>query len=199
MEAPIKKIDRRIKKTKKLLKDGLTALMQNKSIKDITVKELADSIDINRGTFYLYYKDIYDMLDKVETEMMEEFNELVCAHPAGSLVQDPLPLLEEIFVFLSENAEICIVLLSNNGDISFIKKLTQVVHEKCLNDWLKIYNKVDPQNFEYSYSYFLYGCVGLVETWLTNGMPESPQSMAVLLKDLILNGIFKLPADASAQ
>lgn len=189
MEKTVKKIDRRIKKTKRLLREGLTRLMQAKSINDITVKELADSVDINRGTFYLYYKDIYDMLDKVETEMMEEFNELLQSYSVEKVVMQPLILLENIFVFIADNADICIALLSKNGDIGFIKKLTHFLHEKCLKDWIQISHNVDETHFEYAYSYFIYGSVGLIETWLNDGMKNTPQEMAVLLWDLIMNGI----------
>ena len=42
------KKDRRIRKTEKQLLDGLTKLMETKSINDITVRELADIVDINR-------------------------------------------------------------------------------------------------------------------------------------------------------
>lgn len=45
------KTDRRIKRTRYLLVYALTSLMLKKSIKDITVKELCESVDINRGTF----------------------------------------------------------------------------------------------------------------------------------------------------
>ena len=49
-----KKEDRRVRRTKKLLSQGLIELMQQKQVKDITVRELADLVDVNRGTFYLY-------------------------------------------------------------------------------------------------------------------------------------------------
>lgn len=55
-------IDRRVMRTKTLLIHSLSTLMKQKNIKDITVKELCELADINRGTFYLHYKDIYDML-----------------------------------------------------------------------------------------------------------------------------------------
>lgn len=67
------KTDRRIKRTRYLLVHALTSLMLKKSIKDITVKELCESVDINRGTFYLHYKDIYDMLEQTEQELLEQF------------------------------------------------------------------------------------------------------------------------------
>ena len=50
-----KKEDRRVRRTKKLLIQALTELMQQKPVKEITVKELTDLADMNRGTFYLYY------------------------------------------------------------------------------------------------------------------------------------------------
>ena len=56
------KVDRRVRKTKAQLRAGLARLMQKKSIKEITVKELVEEVDINRSTFYLHYTDIYQML-----------------------------------------------------------------------------------------------------------------------------------------
>ena len=49
------KVDRRVRKTKAQLRAGLARLMQKKSIKEITVKELVEEVDINRSTFYLHY------------------------------------------------------------------------------------------------------------------------------------------------
>ena len=46
-----KKVDRRVRKTKRQLRLALTKLLQEKPIKDITVREIADMVDINRGTF----------------------------------------------------------------------------------------------------------------------------------------------------
>ena len=67
-----KKTDRRVRKTKSQLKTGLAQLMREKSIREITVKELVDAVDINRSTFYLHYSDIPGLLAEVENEMMEE-------------------------------------------------------------------------------------------------------------------------------
>ena len=62
------KMDRRVRRTKALLLQGLIQLMEEKDIKDISVKELSDLADINRGTFYLHYSDVYNMLGKIEFE-----------------------------------------------------------------------------------------------------------------------------------
>ena len=60
------KVDRRVRKTKAQLRAGLARLMQKKSIKEITVKELVDEVDINRSTFYLHYSDIPTLLREIE-------------------------------------------------------------------------------------------------------------------------------------
>ena len=61
-----KKVDRRVIKTRRQLKKGLAALMKEKSVNQITVKELVEEVDINRSTFYLHFKDIQDLLREIE-------------------------------------------------------------------------------------------------------------------------------------
>ena len=54
--------DRRVRRTKQLIKQSLIELMHEKPFKDITVKDITERADLNRGTFYLHYVDIYDLL-----------------------------------------------------------------------------------------------------------------------------------------
>lgn len=67
-----KKTDRRVRRTKLLLTNALVSLLETKTLKDISVKELCDKADINRGTFYLHYKDIYDMMNQIETDILNQ-------------------------------------------------------------------------------------------------------------------------------
>ena len=72
-----RKEDRRVRRTKKLLTQALTQLLQRKQVNEITVRELTDLADMNRGTFYLYYKDISDMLEKIEDELFENLDTII--------------------------------------------------------------------------------------------------------------------------
>lgn len=74
------KTDRRVRKTRAQLRAGLATLMQKKSIKEITVKELVEEVDINRSTFYLHYADIYQMLESIENELMDEIQKTIQGH-----------------------------------------------------------------------------------------------------------------------
>ena len=69
--------DRRVRRTKKLLKQGLSELMKEKDFKDISVKDITDRMDLNRGTFYLHYNDIYDLLEKIEDDVIHDFQTVI--------------------------------------------------------------------------------------------------------------------------
>ena len=55
--------DRRIRYTRYALQNALIACMQQKPFNRITVREICETADINRSTFYMHYKDIYELLD----------------------------------------------------------------------------------------------------------------------------------------
>ena len=59
--------------------------MEQKSVKEVTVKELTDLVNINRSTFYLHYTDIYHMLESIENELFEEILHTIHAHPVSPL------------------------------------------------------------------------------------------------------------------
>ena len=183
-----KKEDRRVRRTKKLLSQGLIELMQQKQVKDITVRELADLVDVNRGTFYLYYRDIFDMLERLEEELFEQLNTVIRAHKGEPVFTHARPMLTELFQIVAENKEICRVLLSDNGDIKFLQRLSDLIQEKLRTDWLNgcVGNETE---FEYRYAFGALGFVGLLRTWLHRDCAESAENMAVMADSLIRQGI----------
>lgn len=183
-----KKEDRRVRRTKKLLSQGLIELMQHKQVKDITVRELADLVDVNRGTFYLYYRDIFDMLERLEEELFEQLNAVILAHKGEPVLTHARPMLTDLFRIVAENKEICSVLLGDNGDIKFLQKLSNVIQEKLRTDWLNGYVENETE-FEYRYAFGALGFIGLLRTWLHRDCAESADDMAALADSLIRQGI----------
>lgn len=181
--------DRRVRKTKRQLRQGLTELLAEKGAKDITVRELSERVDMNRGTFYLHYKDIFDMIERIEKEMFEDFHGVLEKHPVRSLNGKPLPMLIDVFRFVAKNADMCTVLIGKNGDLAFVNRLKSLVKDRCLSDWMKLFNTGKSKNFEYFYSFIVSGCIGLLQNWLENGMKEPPEHMASLAEQMILTGI----------
>ncbi|MEW8976513.1 MAG: TetR/AcrR family transcriptional regulator, partial [Exiguobacterium sp.] len=64
------KTDPRILRTRKLIMDSFIELSGKKEFKDITVKDITTEAMINRATFYYHFEDIYDLLDKVLSEVL---------------------------------------------------------------------------------------------------------------------------------
>ena len=91
MTAP--KTDRRILRTRALLRQGLAELMQEKNAGDITVKELVAHANVNRSTFYLHYTDIDQMLASVEAELLARIEASVQAHPIDPHQAQIFPLV----------------------------------------------------------------------------------------------------------
>ena len=70
------KEDKRVIKTKRALRLGLAELLAEKSIQNITVKELSDRVEINRSTFYANFTDIYDLYHKTEDIVIQEISDI---------------------------------------------------------------------------------------------------------------------------
>ena len=183
-----KKEDRRVRRTKKLLTQALTQLLQEKQINEITVKELTDLADMNLGTFYLYYKDMFDMLEKIEDGMFEALNAIVSLHEHDDMSQQTKLILLDLFRFIEDNQEMCRVLLSPHGDMSFLHRLNEVVRGKCLKACPDSLREKGEADFDYHYSFVVFGCAGIIRAWVNRNCQESAEAMAELAYGMILRG-----------
>ena len=191
----IEPVDRRVRKTRRQLRECLITLLKEKKVQDITVRELTDMADLNRGTFYLHYKDVFDLLEKTEAELQEDFNQLVCKHDAVDLKQRPSVIFNEIYSLVYDNADLIEILLGENGDLNFLNRLKQLIREKCLKDWMEVFRSGNAAAFDAFFSFIVSGCIGLVQYWLQTGLKETPEQMAKLTEHIITKGIGVLEID----
>ena len=191
----IEPVDRRVRKTRRQLRECLITLLKDKKVQDITVRELTDMADLNRGTFYLHYKDVFDLLEKTEAELQEDFNQLVCKHDAVDLKQRPSVIFNEIYSLVYDNADLIEILLGENGDLNFVNRLKQLIREKCLKDWMEVFRSGNAAAFDAFFSFIVSGCIGLVQYWLQTGLKETPEQMAKLTEHIITKGIGVLEID----
>ena len=188
----IEPVDRRVRKTRRQLRECLITLLKEKKVQDITVRELTDMADLNRGTFYLH---VFDLLEKTEAELQEDFNQLVCKHDAVDLKQRPSVIFNEIYSLVYDNADLIEILLGENGDLNFVNRLKQLIREKCLKDWMEVFRSGNAAAFDAFFSFIVSGCIGLVQYWLQTGLKETPEQMAKLTEHIITKGIGVLEID----
>lgn len=182
------KTDRRIRKTKKQLRQGLAKLMSSKSINEITVKELVEEVDINRSTFYLHYTDIYNMLEKIENELMEEIMSIITFNEENLKdKEDSYPFLEKLFTMLDNNRDICKALIGPHGDMSFVTKIEEYISKNTEQYSSKLFQKEIQDDMKYIHAYCITGCVGMIKTWIINNPADSPQHMAEVTSSMLIN------------
>ena len=189
-EQSIKKpLDRRVRKTKALLRHCLAECMKTKKINEITVKELTDMSDLNRGTFYLHYRDVYDLLEKTEDELIDDVNQLLRKHEPAELRERPYVIFEEIFSLARDNRDIVEILMGEHGDLQFQDRLKEVVKEKCLKDVMEVYRSKNPENYTVFFYFMLSGCIGILQYWIKTGFQESPSEIATITEKILHDGI----------
>lgn len=182
-------LDRRVRKTRQQLQHCLAVLLKEKKIQEITVREITEMADLNRGTFYLHYKDVFDLLEKVELELLDELDGTLQKYQASDLHQKLSLIFTDLFVCVQENAEMVQILLGENGDLNFVNQVKERVREKCLKDWFELFNSQDSQLFDAFNAFVVSGCLGLVTYWLQNGMKESPKELAQIAEQIMMHGI----------
>jgi len=70
-------MDRRTEKTKKAIRIAFLTLLDKKSLSKITIAEISELADLGRGTFYLHYKDIYDLYEQIENDLYAEIEQML--------------------------------------------------------------------------------------------------------------------------
>lgn len=127
------KDDHRVRVTKIIIKNTFLSLLSHKKIKDITVKELCSFANINRGTFYAHYTDIYDLLSKIENELLENFK--LKLQPLSNSTREnviSIDVCTSIFNFIKQNMDICSIILSENLDSDILYKMLELGKEQCI-------------------------------------------------------------------
>lgn len=181
-----KKVDRRVIKTRRQLKKGLAALMKEKSVNQITVKELVEEVDINRSTFYLHFKDIQDLLREIEENMEAQIKRAIEEHPIVSGNENAFYFIEDMFRVLDEEREISKALIGPNGDMGFIHRIERIIKENSRGTLEKMFPG-KKEDLKYFYAFCLSGCLGLVKVWLNEGEEKSPEEMAQMTFNMIAN------------
>lgn len=126
--------------TKENIVNAYLDLIPTKKWDKISVKELCAKANITRGTFYQYYSDIYDLMEQIETTLLDDLNRRY--KEASKYVQPgySIEMFEEKFDYTPPQPlkawfkfckkykkEISVLLDPKNGDTYFVKKLKTIL------------------------------------------------------------------------
>ncbi len=180
--------DRRIRKTRQVLRQSFASLLAEKPLEDITVKELTERADINRGTFYCHYKDIYDLKDQIERELFDEFVAVIDGYGVDNLRRELRSVMTDVFRFLQHNKEFGTIISAYKTDSLFFAWVRSEIFRRGLSEWQRIYGFQDSIQWDYYLDFVVAGCVTMLQSWIQKGMRESPEEMGALSERFILYG-----------
>ena len=172
-------------KTKNKIIKTYMSIYEKKDISKITIKEIADKSNYNRGTFYLYYKDIYDLHDKIKIELLNNIKTKIELLLEENILDFDI-FFKTLISFFEQNENYLITLITHDNNFSEdIKKIMK-------NNLTKILRKDITNNkyTDYLIEYHISSVFSLITYWVKTNKNISKEELFTLFKEIITKGVF---------
>ena len=175
----------RTAQTRARIKRALIELIGEKGFDALTVSDVTRRAKINRGTFYLHFIDKYDMLEKLEDELIARLEQALLAtppeHAATAVELFPYETILGALVLAAEDFDFVRAISGRGGDPDFSPKLKHVI-EDLLDQGLARTGSTlrdDPQlPRAYARELAIGHVLSIISLWLERGGTESPEQVA---------------------
>lgn len=146
-------------------------LLQTKEVKDISVSDICKIAKVNRSTFYANYIDIYDLVDKLHSRMINEF-----FHVYIEEVQNEEHSYDflKLYKHIKDNQIFYKTYFKLNFDVVWDINYIN-------SEMMKWFGKVE--NSDYHIAFFKAGLNAVLQKWLDSGCKESPEQIDKIIKD----------------
>ncbi|MFD0671016.1 TetR-like C-terminal domain-containing protein [Cohnella sp. GCM10027633] len=174
--------DPRIVRTRQLIRDAFVDLLQEMDVEKISVNRIAERATINRVTFYLHYRDIPDMMDKLADEMIDGIEKALGKPKDGSVSPEDAKLyMVRLLEHIADNAKWYKVVLASRKTPIFTDRmltlLTRMVTEGIESKASAELSRLGIQQ-EIAIWYSSSALIGTIVSWLRKDMPYTPKYLA---------------------
>jgi AcrR family transcriptional regulator len=178
---------------RKLLRDALIELIEERSFDAITVGELAERAMMSRAAFYRYYQDKYDLVEQIFEETMQTFINDLGFPPRNASGDFDMSRVSEFWVkffeHFAEYERLYRVLLGGKGSSWFAMKMRAYLNEtiKKRMDMFKTYSgtKIAIGREEFLTALLAALIIDVVTWWLEQERPYTPQQLATYCQSMI--------------
>ncbi|RRG03703.1 MAG: TetR/AcrR family transcriptional regulator [Lactobacillus sp.] len=188
-----KKVDLRILRTKKMIFAAFMQLVEEEGFDAVTIQEIADKAMINRTTFYAHFKDKQDLYDQIFTTSMVPFLKILDGETiSGNQIKlkTVTSLLTRLFTEIKANRQFYMLALDGANAM----RLSELLHDLLAQHYAEIFDhllithnqKKIPTDFIISYMTSIF--IGTVNWWVRADSDFSPEHMAKLVIQLVVNG-----------
>lgn len=189
------RVDRRRARTRRALRDALAAeIAECGGLERVSVTAITERADVTRRTFYLHFRDIADLVEQSEAELLEGLAEHIVAISRTNLDElserlgelEPCPGAVETLEFVRDNGDYLCAMLGPGGDPALAEKIKRMAIDTVTDramDGLDV-DAAGPF-FDYYLAFSVSAEVGVLQRWLEGGMRESVEVMARLMTVLM--------------
>ena len=180
MEKEERKENQRTRLTKRLLRESLLGLLEEKPVERITVKELCERAELNRSTFYAYYQDVVQLYYEMGNELVDALLDYVRDMGADRVQTEPM------LAYIKERREMFALLIYNGQFMDMNAPLQRRVFEETIRYIWPAGAEMSVAGPEWKYilQYMFMGGSGLIHRWVRDGCDMEPAELAALLGGL---------------
>ncbi len=180
--------DRRARRSRRLLKESLLVLMKRKAFSQLSVRDVTDEADMNRGTFYLHYTGTVELLQSLEADLLQELEALIDAHLQETVDRGSVrPLLEPLLDFVVERQETWAVLLDEDDASGISQGLQRLIRKKGAGVVETWFHPQNSQLGDYLLTFLAWGFIGLLKEWFAQDM-ALPQEELIAAAQRLADG-----------
>lgn len=181
--------DKRIEKTKLLIKNTFLELSETIDMERITVKAICDRANINRGTFYYHYLDVPDLIEKLETAAAERIAQSILSRYYFD--KETSELLEDLFLCLKEYPEDALLLFGKKRSSSEkgLEHLYNTLKNTALPQW-KAKSHVTEEQAEVIFNHTMHSIFNLLRLWESGEVHMVEKEFRELYNNIITYGIY---------
>ncbi len=184
-------LDKRCRKTRKAIKTSLIKLMSEKDIANITITEIAGDADINRKTFYAHYRDLYDILDEIENDLIEKLFHILDNADIVKIMYNPYPLFKELTSEINKDFDFYKFLLQSKDYNSLLNKIQGIIKDKFI-ELTKNTIKIDGDLLYFMIDFVSSGITSVYKEWFRSDRNISLEQLAKSISILIGSGLNSL-------
>ena len=156
-------------------------LLAEKGFEKITINEIAERANINRGTVYLHYADKFDVLDKC----IETYVALLLDHCANRVDTNlDASAFQRMFEYVEKNFSIYALLLRNEG-LGFFRKRLYATIAQTATEVIGVKSENNEFSNGVTIHFLTAGLIGVLEWWINHAMPCDVQEITEQLMALL--------------
>ncbi|PKM58317.1 MAG: hypothetical protein CVU98_01620 [Firmicutes bacterium HGW-Firmicutes-3] len=182
------KIDRRVRKTKKAIKNALLTLASDKNLSEITVTDISDIADINRKTFYAYYKDVYELIDDIENDIISKLIPLISEQDITKIITEPYQMFYILTNIIVEDINFYTLFLSSTVIDTTLAKVKNVFRDYALSA-LNGKTNVSDEMLIFIFEYIAGGLITTYKEWFRSDQSVSLEDLSKQITIIVSSGI----------